>query len=617
MAITLLYIVHLRLVNTYHISAKSFFHSSTHRETSPREVTLLPLSRYVPPERDPEYRKVVKKSLLQPIVNITADDTMNVKIDSDVMLPIPKEGDIVLAPGKWKEEKILARIRFLEYFQATKTWKAEIIPLKDGKSENVFVVDRGAKSKSEPVSSLRPVQAFFLRSENGYKVAYRRNTTEVVLKAPSYRQLDGTNFTMPAKVVNMETLQNDMAKYEDLKRRMVSNTLKFGAAGTVFTTVVYGTSTSLSYSLGALAGTLYLILLGKKVDIIGSGLSLSSLQSKPSKVDELLAKSRYLVLLLLVGFLAAKNVIIDGETLNFGQLNVLSREQFLGSMAGFLTYRLALFVTEVGTELRTEDFLSIAPGSMAEGYRQSKALSASMKSKNDVADQTNPLVTVILITGPAAAGRANLTSSMLAKSINRKFLTTCKVLTTDTRSWQEYPEKYRLISTEELNNLREAGKLIYESEEGGMFGRITKTALSIDDLNEEVLKSKNSQKKGTTGKSLPIVLEGPPALLNALSEIPTLCLINIWISLQTKEQFIEKATEIVRCEAIKILGDATTDRVELAKKSAKEVSDLVNEAAKDVTFYMQKAPLFEYTLLNSGREEDTLDELEQLLRNIY
>jgi hypothetical protein len=30
---------------------------------------------------------------------------------------------------------------------------------------------------------------------------------------------------------------------------------------------------------------------------------------------------------------------------------------------------------------------------------------------------------------------------------------------------------------------------------------------------------------------------------------------------------------------------------------------------------MQKAPLFEYTLLNSGDEDQTLDELEQLLAN--
>jgi len=572
---------------------------------------LASSSRYVPPERDPEYRKVIKKSLLQPLINITADGSIiQVNIDSEAMLPIPKEGDIVIAPGKWKEEKILARIRYIEYSQNAKMWRAEILPLKDGKSENVFVVDRGAKSSSELVENLRPVQAFFLRSENGYKVAYRRNTTEVVLKAPSYRKIDGTNFTMPTKVVNMETLQNDMIRYNELKTRMVTNTLKFGAVGTALTTVLYGTDVSLPYSLGALAGALYLILLGKKVDIIGSGFSVSSVNAKPSKLDESLAKARYLVPLLLVGVLAAKKAFIDGEAIVLGQLNILSREQFLGSMAGFLTYRLALFVTEVGAELRTEDVLSIAPGSMAEGYRQSKALSTASKLKEAAANQAPPLVTVVVITGPVAAGRTNLASSLLAKSTNKKFLTTCKMLTTDTRCWQESPEKYRLISIEELDDFRRSGQLIYEGEESGMFGRVIKTALTRDDLEAAAVG------RNRASKPLPIVLEGPPALLDALSGISTLRLINIWVSLQTKEQFIEKATAIVQREALKMLTDgANIDRNDLAQKSAKQVSDLVNEAAKDVTFYMQKSPLFEYTLLNAGREEDTLDELELLLKN--
>jgi hypothetical protein len=37
-----------------------------------------------------------------------------------------------------------------------------------------------------------------------------------------------------------------------------------------------------------------------------------------------------------------------------------------------------------------------------------------------------------------------------------------------------------------------------------------------------------------------------------------------------------------------------------AQESAEQVSELVNDAARDVTFYMSKAPIFEYTLLNSG-----------------
>ena len=42
------------------------------------------------------------------------------------------------------------------------------------------------------------------------------------------------------------------------------------------------------------------------------------------------------------------------------------------------------------------------------------------------------------------------------------------------------------------------------------------------------------------------------------------------------------------------------DAAQSPSKGAEKVSELVNEAASDITFYMQKAPLFDFTLLNSG-----------------
>ena len=52
----------------------------------------------------------------------------------------------------------------------------------------------------------------------------------------------------------------------------------------------------------------------------------------------------------------------------------LSKEEFLGAAAGFLTYRLAVLVSEVASEVRTEDWLSILPGSIAESYRRWKGM---------------------------------------------------------------------------------------------------------------------------------------------------------------------------------------------------------------------------------------------------
>ena len=567
---------------------------------------VIHMSGYIPPERDSEYRRMVKKSLLKPIIT---NDPNSVNIDEEIALPIPKEGDIVLCPGKWKGESVLGRIRFMRYSQPSEAWVAEVIPLMEGKSNNVYVVDRKATSLSDKVANLRPVLSFFLRSENGYKISYRKNSTEIILKAPSYRSL-AADFKFPQKEINETVLASDMVTYAETKARIVLNTLKAGAVGTVGSLFVFNFNIdiSLSYFLGALSGALYLLLLGKKVDQVGAGFSVGT-TPVPSKAEEILAKSRFAVPLFLVGVLSAKNILVDGDEVSL--FHLLSKEQFLSAIGGFLTYRLSLFATEVASEFRTEDVLSIAPGSFAESYRLAKKLK---KEGDTSADNAPVLTTVVFITGPRAAGRSTLAAA-LANNISKNSKTNqvsktkneplkvCKFLTTNPGLWQTNPSKYKIISVEELEKLKLESKIIYEGEEKNTFGASAPVYLTIDDII-------------VNGDNNPVLLEGPPAVLEALSKFKNLRLLNIWISLQTKEQFIEKATSIVQTQALQALqGAGSMNREELAQKSAQQVSDLVNEAARDVTFYMQKAPLFQYTLLNSGIEDQTLDELEQLLAN--
>ena len=45
---------------------------------------------------------------------------------------------------------------------------------------------------------------------------------------------------------------------------------------------------------------------------------------------------------------------------------------------------------------------------------------------------------------------------------------------------------------------------------------------------------------------------------------------------------------------------STDNEINLSEKSAEEVVLLVNEAARDINYYMQKAPFFEFTILNDG-----------------
>lgn len=157
------------------------------------------MSGYIPPEEDEEYRGSVQKSRQRAP---KMKDINGEIIDGQQLLPLPAEGDIVLCPGKYKNEKVLARIRFLEYISSNKNWIADLSLLKEGKSVDIFTLDSQAKSTTAKISELTPVRAFFKRSENGYQVKYKMNSTEFIVRAPSYREMPA-NFSVPVKVINV------------------------------------------------------------------------------------------------------------------------------------------------------------------------------------------------------------------------------------------------------------------------------------------------------------------------------------------------------------------------------------------------------------------------------
>lgn len=73
----------------------------------------------------------------------------------------------------------------------------------------------------------------------------------------------------------------------------------------------------------------------------------------------------------------------------------VTREQFIAAMAGFLTYRVSIFVSEVVPDLRMDDILGIMPGSVAEGYRQFK--DRGKPEKMTIVPENIP---IIFVTGP-------------------------------------------------------------------------------------------------------------------------------------------------------------------------------------------------------------------------
>lgn len=62
------------------------------------------------------------------------------------------------------------------------------------------------------------------------------------------------------------------------------------------------------------------------------------------------------------------------------QFHLVSQREFVAAMSGFLSTRFSLFISELTPEIRSDDWLSFVPGSVAEGVRR-------LSSKREERDQ--------------------------------------------------------------------------------------------------------------------------------------------------------------------------------------------------------------------------------------
>lgn len=248
----------------YVISISSSFRLTIRSGVNIKQNSLK-LNGYVQPERDPEYRNVIKKSLLL--------DPIGTILNENDTLPIPKEGDVVLCPSSWSKDTGLGLIRYLRESVSSNnetTWTADVGILKEGKSQNVFVIDKSLKPITTSTDNLKPVKFFYLRSENGYKISYKENSTVAILRAPRYKAID-KSIQLIKKSINTDTLENDMNSYEILKTRLQQSTFQLGAVIAGVLLIASGFENSATYFAGVCFSVAYLFLLGKETDTIGIG----------------------------------------------------------------------------------------------------------------------------------------------------------------------------------------------------------------------------------------------------------------------------------------------------------------------------------------------------------
>ena len=126
-----------------------------------------------------------------------------------------------------------------------------------------------------------------------------------------------------------------------------------------------------------------------------------------NNLDNNLGNLRLLVPILLTTSIALGNYVTEDKA--FSLFQMLSKEQYLGAMFGFLSYFYSILYFEVGRELSSDDLLGFLPGSISEGLK--------MKRAKENVTETEPikLKRILFITGPRAAGREILSKKLINK----------------------------------------------------------------------------------------------------------------------------------------------------------------------------------------------------------
>lgn len=100
-----------------------------------------------------------------------------------------------------------------------------------------------------------------------------------------------------------------------------------------------------------------------QADVSAAEIPLLFAQYVSQRLTKVGANARLLVPILVLALLAGRDYYYGGYTPS--KLNYVPRNEFISAVSGFLTLRVALFINEVGRELKGEELIGLVPGSLA------------------------------------------------------------------------------------------------------------------------------------------------------------------------------------------------------------------------------------------------------------
>ena len=173
---------------------------------------------------------------------------------------VPQVGDIVLCPGKWANEDMVALVEQTQFVDARMSWNIDVIELAQVAPQTYgrsFSAWRKPVKRWFDVSEVRPARAEYEEEQDAWLVE------------------NAKTFNAATAIVNETARAQGLEEYDALKQKIFVETAVVGVGGSVACGVFdfnYGTS----FALGALASLSYIALLARQIEDVGPGKSSSA-----------------------------------------------------------------------------------------------------------------------------------------------------------------------------------------------------------------------------------------------------------------------------------------------------------------------------------------------------
>jgi len=261
---------------------------------------------------------------------------------------VPQIGDIVLCPGKWANEDMVALVESTQFVDARMSWNIDVIELNPvgpgiyGRSSSAW---RKPIKRWFDVSEIRPARAEYVDDQDAWRVENARD----MINTPV--------------VVNETAREIGLEEYGALKAKLVTDTALLGLGGSV-AIAAFDQGTAVCFGLGSLASIAYIGLLASQVEEVGPG-------GAPNAGLPLLSP-RFLAPLALFVAIFVKFTYFGGATgFTEGGVPKVPPKDIAAAGVGFLVYKIPLLLESTKqVYLTLDDAGDAVESGIGEGYKQ-------------------------------------------------------------------------------------------------------------------------------------------------------------------------------------------------------------------------------------------------------